>query len=181
MSGHSTVGLKILRLAALLALLAIALAPVFWLSWAHRSQRDSALTAAFDGRKGQYTSPSFVPTKGATYQVEIYFLPSHQPLKLDWKVLDDGGAILAKSRYSEMSGDGNLADLGEYEATSQSAQRIVVDLQSEADFDSTLHVEPLEAGPEGRGYAIPLAGAWAAIVLFGAVVGLRSWFCEVLS
>jgi hypothetical protein len=146
-------------------------APLLWLLWWGRTGAVEPLSIPVTVRKGQFTSPPFapaIPDKDEQYQIELYFLPSHAPLDLDWKVVTDRGAVLAHGEYREGNALGNDAILGYYRPVSRSVERVILDVHDENTFDTTLHVGLPERTLDAS-YGFPLAEGWA---LFVTVVGI---------
>jgi hypothetical protein len=94
-------------------------------------------------KPGEYTSTFFSPNPKLGYQVEIYFLPPHQtPLELDWKIVDESGALIQQGAYDEtdqMGGNDAIFERN-YRPKGKSPQRILV----------SIHQGIQEIGPDTR-------------------------------
>lgn len=152
-------------------LVLVGVAPLAYLLWWGSAHNLEPLSVPLSLKRGEYTSPFFKTDLDDDYQIEIYFLPYHRtPLDLDWKIVDEGGALIQSGNYSEdqqMGGNDAILER-HYRPKRGSRQRIMVsihqDVQAPApDFDTRLHI----GLPERRlelAYGSPAAIMWAAIV-----------------
>jgi len=150
-------------------LVLVGLAPLVYLSWWGYAHRVEILSDPLPLKHGEYTSPVFTTDTDDDYQIEIYFLPRHRtPLDLDWKTIDERGALTQSGSYSEEHQmGGNVAILERhYRARPGSRQRIIVDIHQDleaSDADTRLHVGVPERGLE-QAYGFGIAIPWAAFV-----------------
>src|SRR5580658_11072364 len=83
-------------------LILIGITPLAYLWWFGTAHNLAPLSAPISLKRGEYTSPSFKTDLDEDYQVEIYFLPFHRtPLDLDWKIVDENGALIQSGVYTE--------------------------------------------------------------------------------
>jgi hypothetical protein len=149
-------------------LILVGVAPLTYLLWWGHPHKLEPLSVPLSLKRGEYTSPFFSTDLDDDYQIEIYFLPyPRTPLNLDWKILDETGALIQSGTYREdQKGDGNDAILeSHYRPKRGSRQRIMVSVDKDVqapDSDTRLHVGLPERSLEiayGSGAAIE----WAAI------------------
>jgi hypothetical protein len=150
----------------------VGLTPLLWLLWWSRPQTVEPFSVPVTVKSGSYISPPFVtavPAKDEQYQVELYFLPvPRTPLNLEWKVVNNGGAVLAHGEYRERHALGNDAILGFFRPTVRSTQRVMLNVENEGSLDTTLHVGIPERSLDAA-FGFPFAIGWALVVL---VVGI---------
>src|ERR1700679_2819653 len=68
-------------------------------------------------KRGEYASPYFRTYLGGDYQVQLGWLrfPDAQAMvDLDWKIVDDSGAVIQHGTYSDRLRGANNLNLGEY-------------------------------------------------------------------
>jgi len=166
---RSKVALSVLGLVVV-----VGLAPLVWLLWWSNPRRVEPLSVPVTIKRGLYISAPFVPAipaKGEQYQIDLYFLPeTRAPLNLEWKVVCDGGAVLANGEYRERNGGGNVAVLGYYRPTGRSTQRVILNVHDVDSFDTTLRVELPERSLDAA-YGFPLAIGWAVVVIGVGIIG----------
>lgn len=126
------------------SLVLVGVAPLAYLFWWGNAHNIEPLSVPLSLKSGEYTSPFFTTDLDDTYQIQIYFLPQHLvPLDLDWKVVDDRGAVIQSGAYREHIG-GNEANIGEYRPKRGSRQRIIVNIHHDVDAaagsDLKLHI-----------------------------------------
>jgi hypothetical protein len=81
-------------------LMLVGVAPLAYLSRWGAVHKLEALSVPLPLQRRKYTSPVFTTDLGDEYQIDIYFLPSNRtPLDLDWKIVDDRGAVLESGTY----------------------------------------------------------------------------------
>ena len=125
-------------------------------------------------KSGEYTSPFFTTDLDDTYEIQIYYLPQHLvPLDLDWKVVDDRGAVIQSGAYREEHTGGNEATIGEYRPKRRSRQRITVNIHQDVDAagsDLKLHIG-LPEETLSLAYGTAAAIGWASFFAgSGAIV-----------
>jgi len=155
-------------------LLLMGLAPLAWLLWWGSAHNFEPLSVPLSLKRGEYTSPLFKTDLDEAYQIQIYFLPPHSiPLDLDWKVVDDRGAVIQSGAYKEGNTGGNNVNVGEYRPKRGLHQRIIVNIHQEVDAagsDPKLHIGVPEEGL-GMAYGSGAAIGWAALIAGpGAIV-----------
>jgi len=158
-------------------LILIGIAPLVYLWWFGTAHNFEPLSAPISLKHGEYTSPSFKTDLDEDYQVEIYFLPSPRtPLDLDWKIVDENGALVQSGVYTE---DLHIADRGgndviltrKYRPGRGSAQKIILNIHQDVQAkdgarqsqptDIRLHIGLPERGLE-QPYGYAVATVWAA-------------------
>ena len=153
---------------------AVALAPFAYLTWWSSAFVAAPLSVPVSLRNGEISSPFFATYAHDEYQIELYFLPpARPPAKLDWKVVNRQGAVIASGQLDDRGG-GNDAILGYYRPVWGTRQRVILDVHSDSGqkpVDTTLHVGMPERF-EDASFAVVPATAWAVFV---AVIGLI-WF-----
>ena len=166
----------------LLLVVLVGWAPLLWSLWRSRPEAVEPLSVPVTVRSGQFISPLFTPAtpdQDEKFQIELYFLPRHLPLDLDWKVVTLRGVVLANGVYREGNAGGNDAILGYYRPTGRSPQRVILDIRDNNNFDTTLHVGLPERTLDAS-YGIPFAAFWALIVtgVGAGIAGLAWRFCK---
>jgi hypothetical protein len=155
-------------------LVLIGIAPLAYLLWFGTANNFEPLSAPISLKHGGYTSPFFKTDLDEDYQVEIYFLPYHRtPLDLDWKIVNENGALIQSGVYTEDQHiGGNDAILTrKYRPTRGSAQRIILNIQQDVQAkdgegqlqstDTRLHIGVPERGLD-QAYGSAAAIVWAA-------------------
>jgi hypothetical protein len=155
-------------------LILIGTAPLAYLLWFGTAHNFEPLSAPISLKHGEYTSPLFKPDLDEDYQVEIYFLPYHRtPLDLDWKIVDESGALILGGVYTEAQHiGGNDAILTrKYRPERGSAQRVILYIHQDVQAkdgegqlqptDTRLHIGLPEKGLE-QAYGSAAAIVWAA-------------------
>jgi len=164
----------LVSLATLLVLVGVA--PLAYLLWWGKTHNLEPLSVPISLRRGDYTSPFFTTDLDDDYQIEIYFLPYHRtPLDLEWKIVDETGALIQSGGYSEDQMGGNDAILERhYRPKRGSRQRIMVSIRQDVqapESDTRLHIGLPERGLE-QAYGSAAATIWAAIVAGAGVIML---------
>ncbi len=173
----------LVSLATLLVLVGVA--PLAYLLWWGKTHNLEPLSVPISLRRGDYTSPFFTTDLDDDYQIEIYFLPYHRtPLDLEWKIVDETGALIQSGGYSEDQMGGNDAILERhYRPKRGSRQRIMVSIRQDVqapESDTRLHIGLPERGLE-QAYGSAAATIWAAIVAgAGAIMLLVLLILRVL-
>jgi hypothetical protein len=150
-------------------LVLVGVAPLAYLLWWGSDHNLEPLSVPLSLKRGEYTSPFFKTDLDDDYQIEIYFLPHHRtPLDLDWKIVDEGGALIQSGGYREdqqMGGNDAILER-HYRPKRGSRQRIMVNIHQDVqapDSDTRLHIGLPERGLE-QAYGSAAAMMWAAIV-----------------
>jgi hypothetical protein len=156
--------------AVLVLTIVVGLTPLMWCEWSYSAQRIEPLAVPFTLKKGEYVSPPFVAARGEQYSIQIYFLPVHSTLNLGWKVVNDHGEVLASGNCQEAPA-GNAVLLGFYTPRSRSAERIILSVHDEENFETTLYVWLAKYDSEGAGYSYLFSMAWAALFIVAGIVG----------
>lgn len=173
----------LVSLATLLVLVGVA--PLAYLLWWGKTHNLEPLSVPISLRRGDYTSPFFTTDLDDDYQIEIYFLPYHRtPLDLEWKIVDETGALIQSGGYSEDQMGGNDAILERhYRPKRGSRQRIMLSIRQDVqatESDTRLHIGLPERGLE-QAYGSAAATIWAAIVAgAGAIMLLVLLILRVL-
>ncbi|MGO9436737.1 MAG: hypothetical protein ACLPH3_09030 [Terracidiphilus sp.] len=167
-------------IAGLLILVGVSPAVYFW--WFGTAHNFDPLSAPISLRRGEYTSAFFKTDLDEDYQVEIYFLPyPRSPLDLDWKIVDESGALIQSGVYTENPRlGGNDAILTrKYRPKLGSANRIILNIHQDVQAknseqphptDTRLYVGLPERGLE-RAWGYAAATVWAAAIAGpGAIV-----------
>lgn len=164
----------LITVAVLLVLVGVA--PLAYLLWWGAAHNLEPLSVPLSLKRGEYTSPFFTTDLDDEYQIEIYFLPNHRtPLDLDWKIVDETGALIQSGVYREdqqMGGNDAILER-HYRPRHGSRQRIMVSIHQDVqapDSDTRLHIGLPERGLE-KAYGSAAAIMWAAIVAgAGAII-----------
>jgi hypothetical protein len=173
----------LVSLATLLVLVGVA--PLAYLLWWGKTHNLEPLSVPISLRRGDYTSPFLTTDLDDDYQIEIYFLPYHRtPLDLEWKIIDETGALIQSGGYSEDQMGGNDAILERhYRPKRGSRQRIMLSIRQDVqatESDTRLHIGLPERGLE-QAYGSAAATIWAAIVAgAGAIMLLVLLILRVL-
>jgi len=158
--------------------LLVAVAPLAYLSWWASPHMVEPLSVPISLKAGDYTSPFFTTDADDLYQIDIYFLsPDRTPLDIDWKIVDDHGALIANGNYKDQSTGGNNAGLGRYQAKRGSRQRIIVTIhqgENVAGSEPRLHISMPERSLDASYAYIDVLG-WAAIVVAVGLITLLVW------
>jgi hypothetical protein len=163
----------------------VGVAPLAYLLWWGKTHNLEPLSVPISLRRGDYTSPFFTTDLDDDYQIEIYFLPYHRtPLDLEWKIVDETGALIQSGGYSEDQMGGNDAILERhYRPKRGSRQRIMLSIRQDVqatESDTRLHIGLPERGLE-QAYGSAAATIWAAIVAgAGAIMLLVLLILRVL-
>ncbi|MGA2887995.1 MAG: hypothetical protein ABSE51_08075 [Terracidiphilus sp.] len=167
-------------------LILIGITPLAHWLWFGTTHNFQLLSAPILLKHGEYTSPFFKADWDEDYQVEIYFLPYNRtPLDLDWKIVDERGALIQSGVYTEdQHRGGNDAILTrKYRPIRGSAHRIILNIRQDVQAkdgegqlqptDTRLYIGVPERTLEqayGSGIAIwwadRVAGLGAIILLF---------------
>lgn len=160
-------------LVEVVAWIIVGLGPLSYLLWWGSLGTVEPLSVPISLDAGQFTSPYYTPAPDESYQVEIYFLPFNRtPLDLDWKIVDDGGEVIASGDYTDQVTGGNDAILGHYVPGRRSRQRIVVTIHQGDNVPNTdprLHIGLPERGL-AVGYGFAFVVGWAILVAFVGVI-----------
>ncbi len=85
-----------------LFLVLVGIAPLAYMSWWGSNHNLEPLSVPVSLKRGEFKSPFFTTDLDDDYQIEIYFLPyPRTPLDLDWKIVDETGALISSGEYSE--------------------------------------------------------------------------------
>jgi hypothetical protein len=122
-----------------LSLVALGLAPLAYLCWWGGTHNPQPVIMPLPPKHGEYSSPFFKTELNESYDLDIEWDGSRgewKALDLDWRVVDDSGAVLQQGTYNYRL-RGNTARLGRYQPTRRLRQRIVVrNLQDAQGLDS---------------------------------------------
>lgn len=157
-------------------LVLVGIAPLAYISWWGNSHNLEPLSVPLSLKRGESKSPFFTTDLDDDYQIEIYFLPHPRtPLDLDWKIVDETGALIRSGDYSEdqqMGGNDVILDR-HYRPKRGLRQKIMVNIHRDVQArlsDTRLHIGLPERGLE-QAYGSAAAMRWAAIVAgAGAIV-----------
>ncbi len=162
-------------------LLVLGAAPFGYLSWFGFSHNLAPLSFALPLQRGEYTSPSFKTDLNEGYQIYIYFVPYHRtPLQLNWKIVDDTGAMLKHGSYREdtqpLYGNNVILDR-QYRTRRGLRQKIIVTILQDvipASPIPSLHIG-LPEETLGMAYGTGAAVLWAAVIGGLGVILLLAW------
>jgi hypothetical protein len=148
-------------------LVTVGLAPMAYLClWWGNPIVVEPLSSPITIKSGEYVSPYFTTYVADQYQIDLYFLPiRHAPMDIDWKIVNDRGAIIADDEYKEERNVGNNAILGYYRSARWSRQRIILSIHQDSDdkpFDTALHIGMPERSLDLSYGILPLL-AWAIL------------------
>lgn len=154
----------------------VGLAPLAYISWWGNVHNLEPLSVPLSLKRGEFKSPFFTTDLDDDYQVEIYFLPDPRtPLDLDWKIVNESGAVITGGDYSEdkqMGGNDAILERN-YRPKRGVRQKIMVNIHRDVqarDSDTRLHIGLPERVLE-QAYGSAAAIRWAAIVAgAGAIV-----------
>ena len=155
-------------------LVLLGLAPLAYLYFWATTHNFEPLSVPLSLKRGEYTSPFFTTDLNETYQIQIYFLPPHStPVDMDWKIVDDRGAVIQSGAFREEHTGGNNVNLGQYRPKRGSRQKIILNIHQDVDADGSdlkLHVGVPEESLS-MAYGLAAAIRWAALVAGpGAIV-----------
>ena len=160
------------------SLVLVAIAPLTFALWWRGAHNLQPLSVSIPLRSGEYTSPYFTTDLDQAYQIEIdwdRFPDALANLDLNWKIVDDNGAVVQQGVYNDRIRGGDGATLGEYRPKRGLRQRIVLQIHQDVQaFDAhhpRLEVSLPETMLESSGYEVPAAIVWAGLV---AVVGVAT-------
>lgn len=155
-------------------LVLIGITPLAYVLWFGAAHNFELLSAPISLKHGEYTSPFFKADLDEDYQVEVYFLPNHRtPLDLDWKIVDESGALIQSGVYTEdrRIGGNDAILTRKYRPTRGSAHRIILNIHQDVHtkdgegqlqtIDTKLHIGVPERGLE-QAYGSAAAIVWAA-------------------
>jgi hypothetical protein len=158
-------------------LILLGVAPLAYLRWWESAHNLEPLVFPLPLQRGAYTSPSFQTDLDEGYQVDLYFLPSNRsPLDLDWKIVDEGGALIKSVSYREdqRTGGNDVVLDRNYWSKRGLRQKIMVSIHQDvqaSDTNTALHIGLPEEGLR-QGYAIYAAMLWAAVLAGGGAIVL---------
>jgi hypothetical protein len=159
-------------------LVLLGVGPLAYEFWA--VSQSQPLLVPFSLKRGEYTSPYFRTYLGGSYQIDIDSLPFRRTaLDMDWRIVDDSGAVIQQGTYADPVGDGyrpspdsplerlgNTVLLGRYRPRFGLQQRIITSVHQ--DVRAASSTSRLEIGqPElslDLSYGIFMLLGWAAIV-----------------
>ncbi len=178
-------GLKRMKWRSILAWLAVLLVLagvtplIFVVCWGYLHKAE-ALSAPVLLKPGQYVSPFFTTDLNDDCQIEIYLLPpGWMPLEMDWKVVDQAGALMDGGAHREdQQVGGNDAILDRrYWPKRRTLQRVILQihrgLQEAPGSDVRLYVGVPERG-------LQQDGSYAARVLLLILVSPGAGMLVVL-
>lgn len=159
-------------------LVLLGVGPLAYEFWA--VNQSQPLSVPFSLKQGEYTSPYFRTYLGGDYQIDIDSLPFRRtPLEIDWKIVDENGAVVQQGTYADPVGGGyqpspdsplerlgNDAVLGHYRPRFGLRQRIITivheDVQAVSD-NARLEIGQPELGLD-LSYGFFMLLGWAAAV-----------------
>jgi hypothetical protein len=155
-------------------LILIGITPLAYLLWFGTAHNFEPLSAPISLKRGEYTSAFFKTDLDEDYQVEIYFIPFHRtPLDLDWKIVDESGALIQSGVYTEdqhIGGNGAILTR-RYRPKRGSPNRIILNIHQDVQAkdserqlqptDTRIHIGVPERGLE-QAYGSVAAIVWAA-------------------
>jgi hypothetical protein len=139
------------------------------LSWGYL-HKPEALSVPVLLKHGEYVSPFFTTDLSDDYQIDIWNLPPRRmPLDIDWKVVDETGALIQSGTYTEdglVGGNEAILDR-HYRPKRRTHQRVILHirrgLQQTSEPDLRLHVGVPERGLQ-QAYGSAAAVAWLAML-----------------
>ncbi|WP_128911334.1 hypothetical protein [Granulicella sibirica] len=151
------------------SLILVGLVPLAYLGWWGSAHNLEPLSLPLPLRRGTYTSPRFRTDLDEDYQIEIYFVPfNRSPLILDWKTIDESGALIQSGSYKEdqRTGGNDVILERRYRPKRGSSQRIIVTIAQDVqapDANTKLHIG-LPERSLAQGYGFAAAATWAVVV-----------------
>ena len=168
------------------SLILFGLAPllcVYWRSLVTHSPRPVSIPVAL--KRGEYSSPFFETESNEDYLIDIQWDSSGaewKSLNLDWRIVDDRGALLEKGTYNYRL-RGNTAALGHYHSTRRLRQKVIVrnlqDAQgldlAHAKLEISLPERSLDAGYAAIGaYVLVLVVAGPGVLILLSIAIFRA-------
>ena len=171
-------------------LIVLGVAPLAYFLWFGSAHNFTPLSVPISLKRGEFISPFFTTDLDEGYQVEIYFLPiPRTPLDLDWKIVDESGAVVQSGKYSEDQflvlgnhpwGGNDVILERQFRPKRGSRQRVIVDIHEDVvapdaekslqSTDTRLYVGLPERGLE-QAWGLGLYSVWAAVVAgIGAIM-----------
>lgn len=109
-------------------LLLSGLAPLTRLWWWGVTHNPRPVSMLVPLKRGEYSSPLFKTERNEDYRIEIKWNASGaewKALHLDWRIVDDSGALLHQGNYNYQL-RGNTAALGHYHSTRRLRQKVII-------------------------------------------------------
>ena len=168
------------------SLLLLGLAPLGILCWWAITHSPRPVSMPFPLKRGEYSSRFFVTELNEYYRIDIQWDdPSAQwkALDLDWRIVDDSGALLQQGAYNYRL-RGNTAALGQYHSTRRTRQRIIVRNLQDAQGLELAHPK-LEVSLPERSLDISYAAIYPTKVAFmvagpGILILLFLWIASAI-
>jgi hypothetical protein len=149
------------------------LAALLWHGYTHNFQ---PLSMQLPLKQGAYTSAVFKTDLDESYMVQLDFMDAtHHSrvmnpdavLDMDWKIVDDHGAVIAQGTQNVRLSWASGVNLGEYKPKRGLRQRMIIDMHRDLAEPNgsrvTLEVNSTE-DPEGMAFGFGLFLWWAEIV-----------------
>lgn len=110
------------------SLLLLGLAPLVRLCWWDVTHNPCPVSMPVPLKRGEYSSPFFKTERNDDYRIDIKWDapgPEWKALDLDWRIVDDSGALLQQGNYNYRL-RGNTAALGQYHSMRRLRQRVII-------------------------------------------------------
>jgi hypothetical protein len=157
-------------------LVLLGVGPLAYLLWFGSAHNFTPLSVPISLKRGEFTSPFFTADLNDDYQVEIYFLPHRTtPLDLDWKIVDETGAVIQSGSYTDdrQLGSNDAILERRFRPKRGSRERVIVNILQDVESpnaekimrstDTRLYVGLPERGLE-QAFGLGLYSVWAAVV-----------------
>lgn len=157
---------KILAGVACLLVL-VGVGPLAYVLW--EGAHAQPLSVPLSLKRGDYTSPYFRTYLSGAYQIQLEWARFPDPqtvVDLDWKIVDDSGAVIQQGAYSDRLRGANNVNLGEYRLSFGRRQRILTKVNQDvqgASANARLEIGQPEVSLD-ISYGILLILGWTAIV-----------------
>jgi len=124
-------------------------------------------------KQGEFTSPAFTTDSSGEYLIDVNWdlIPARQTtVDLDWKVVADGGQVVAQGGFNNVLRGANTIRLGRYTPNPGQHEQIVLNVHADVDqggAKATLAIGPKDTATSFS-EAIPFAARWS---MFLAIPG----------
>jgi hypothetical protein len=163
-------------------LVLVGVEPLAYMFW--EGENAQPLSMPLPLKSSEYASPYFRTYLSGNYQIQMEWAgrPDAQAeqavVDLDWKIVDESGAVIQQGTYSELLDGANNVNLGEYRPKFGQRQRIITIVHQDVQgsrANATLEIGQPEISLD-LGYGAFLILGWACLVGgSGAIV-----FCVLL-